>query len=58
MTDQTQSLDPQLDTFLRKQPVPKEVTAKSIVVDKSNLAPFEIPVERRMCPTLESVAGK
>jgi ribose transport system substrate-binding protein len=41
--------------IMRKQPVPKEITAKSIVVDKSNYQPWEIPVERRMCPTLESM---
>src|SRR5712691_5603518 len=28
--------------LLRKQPVPKEVTAKAIVVDKTNLGPYEI----------------
>jgi ribose transport system substrate-binding protein len=44
--------------LLHKQAVPKEVTAKSVVVDKTNLAPYEIPVERRMCPTLESLAAK
>jgi ribose transport system substrate-binding protein len=43
---------------LRKQPVPKEVMAKTAVVDKSNLAAYEIPAERRPCPTLESMAAK
>ena len=43
---------------LRKQPVPKEVMAKTSVVDKSNLAAYEIPAERRPCPTLESMAAK
>lgn len=43
---------------LRKQPVPKEVLATSAVVDKSNLAAYEIPAERRPCPTLESMAAK
>ncbi len=43
---------------LRKQPVPTEVMAKTAVVDKSNYQPYEIPAERRPCPTLESMAGK
>jgi ribose transport system substrate-binding protein len=44
--------------ILHKQAVPKEVLAKTTVVDKSNYEPFEIPPERRPCPTLESIAGK
>ena len=43
---------------LRKQPVPKEVMARTSVVDKSNLAAYEIPAERRPCPTLESMAAR
>jgi ribose transport system substrate-binding protein len=43
---------------LRKQPVPKEVMAKTSVVDKTNYQPYEIPAERRPCPTLESMAAK
>jgi ribose transport system substrate-binding protein len=43
---------------LRKQPVPKEVMAKTAVVDKSNYQAYEIPAERRPCPTLESVGAK
>jgi ribose transport system substrate-binding protein len=42
---------------LRKQPVPKEVMAKTSVVDKSNYQAYETPVERRPCPTLESVGA-
>ena len=38
---------------LRKQSTPKEVMLKPIVVDKTNYAPYEIPVEQRTCPTLE-----
>jgi ribose transport system substrate-binding protein len=41
-----------------KQPVPKEVLAKTAVVDKSNYQAYEIPAERRPCPTLESMAAK
>ncbi len=43
---------------LRKQPVPKEVMAKTAVVDKSNYQAYEIPAERRPCPTLESLVAK
>jgi ribose transport system substrate-binding protein len=43
---------------LRKQPVPKEVMAKTSVVDKTNYQAYEIPAERRRCPTLESMAAK
>jgi len=43
---------------LHKQPVPKEVMAKTAVVDKTNYQAYEIPAERRPCPTLESMAAK
>jgi ribose transport system substrate-binding protein len=43
---------------LRKQEAPKEVILKSAVIDKTNYEPFETPVERRTCPTLDSIAGK
>jgi ribose transport system substrate-binding protein len=43
---------------LRKQEVPKEVMAKTSVVDKNNAKDYETPVERRPCPTLESMAAK
>jgi ribose transport system substrate-binding protein len=42
---------------LHKQPVPKEILAKTSVVDKSNARDYEIPVERRACPTLESTGA-
>ena len=43
---------------LHKQPAPKEVMAKTAVVDKTNYQAYEIPAERRPCPTLESMAAK
>ena len=43
---------------LRKQPVPAEVMAKTSVVDKSNLQAYEVPVERRPCPALESMMAR
>ena len=43
---------------LRKQPSPKEIIAKTSVATKDNIAQFEVPVERRPCPTLESMGAK
>jgi len=43
---------------LRKEEAPKEIVVKSVVVDKSNYQNFETSVDRRPCPTIESVAGK
>jgi len=40
---------------LKKQPVPKEVMAKTSVVDMSNYQQYEVPAEKRPCPTLESM---
>jgi ribose transport system substrate-binding protein len=42
---------------LRKQPTPKEVILKPIVIDKTNVAPYETPVEQRTCPTLEQIVA-
>jgi ribose transport system substrate-binding protein len=42
---------------LRKQRAPKEVMLKPVVVDHSNYQPYETAMERRTCPTLESVAA-
>jgi ribose transport system substrate-binding protein len=43
---------------LHKQDAPKEVILKSVVVDKTNYQPYETPMDKRTCPTLDSVAGK
>ena len=40
---------------LRKQSSPKEIIAKTSVATKDNIAQFEVAVERRPCPTLESM---
>jgi len=40
---------------LRKEPTPKEVMLKPIVIDKTNSAPYEVPVEQRTCPTIEQI---
>ncbi len=42
----------------RKQEVPKEVIMPTIVVDKSNIGPYETPVMKRTCPTLEAALKK
>ncbi|HEY2230037.1 MAG TPA: sugar ABC transporter substrate-binding protein [Xanthobacteraceae bacterium] len=43
---------------LHKQDFPKEVILKSVVVDKTNYQPYETPMDKRTCPTLDSIAGK
>lgn len=42
---------------LRKQPVPAQITIKGIVIDKTNMAPFEIPADKRTCPKWEEFAS-
>jgi len=42
---------------LRKQPTPKEVNLKAVVMDKTNYQDYETPIERRSCPTLESASA-
>ena len=43
---------------LRKEATPKEVILKPIVIDKTNFEPYQTPVEKRTCPTLQSLAAK
>jgi ribose transport system substrate-binding protein len=42
---------------LRKQSTPKEVILKPIVIDKTNYQPYETPVEKRSCPSLDEIAS-
>jgi ribose transport system substrate-binding protein len=42
---------------LRRQPTPKEIMLKAVVMDKTNYHDYETPMERRTCPTLESIAA-
>jgi hypothetical protein len=42
---------------LRKQPTPKEVSLKAVVMDKTNYQDYETPIERRACLSLDSIAG-
>lgn len=41
---------------LRKQPTPKEIILKPVVIQKSNYQPYEAPVEQRTCPTVAEMA--
>jgi ribose transport system substrate-binding protein len=43
---------------LHKEATPKEVMLKPDIIDKSNMAPFDMAPDKRACPTLASVAGK
>jgi ribose transport system substrate-binding protein len=40
---------------VRKQDVPRELILKPTVIDKTNFAPFDQPLEKRECPTLSNV---
>jgi ribose transport system substrate-binding protein len=42
---------------LRKQPVREEIILKPSVIDKSNFAEFDKPVEARVCPTWEQIVA-
>lgn len=41
---------------LRKEPVPKELILKPLVIDKTNYTRYETPVEQRTCPKLADIA--
>ena len=43
---------------VRKENVPSEVMLKPVVIDKTNLAPFDQPFDKRTCPTLAGVAAQ
>lgn len=40
---------------IRKQPTPKEVMLKPVVIEKANYQPYETPTEQRHCPKLGEV---
>jgi ribose transport system substrate-binding protein len=42
---------------LRKQPTPKEIILKGVVVDKADYKDYETPMEQRRCRTIDSVTG-
>jgi ribose transport system substrate-binding protein len=41
---------------LRHETVPESVSQATVVIDKSNLASYQVPVEQRSCPAWDSVA--
>jgi ribose transport system substrate-binding protein len=43
---------------LRKVPTPKEINLKAVVMDKTNYQDYATPLERRSCPTVESITGR
>jgi ribose transport system substrate-binding protein len=43
---------------VRKETLPQQVMVKPVVIDKTNLAPFDQPYEKRQCPSLASAAGQ
>jgi ribose transport system substrate-binding protein len=43
---------------IRKQPTPKEISLPAVVMDKSNTQDYETPLEKRSCPSLDSVAAR
>jgi ribose transport system substrate-binding protein len=40
---------------IRKENVPRELILKPTVIDKTNYAPFDQPLDKRECPTLGNV---
>lgn len=42
---------------LRKQPTPQEIGLKAVVMDKSNYQDYELPVQQRSCPSLDTVTA-
>ncbi len=43
--------------LIRKEPVPKEAILRTVVVDKSNVEPYTLPVEKRTCPTVDAAVA-
>jgi ribose transport system substrate-binding protein len=41
--------------YLRHESTPKVVTQAPVVVDKSNLGPYDMPVEQRSCPNWDQI---
>jgi len=40
--------------LIRKEPVPKQAILRTVVVDKSNVEPYTLPIEKRTCPTVDA----
>jgi ribose transport system substrate-binding protein len=43
---------------LRKQPTPQVIGLKAVVMDKSNYQDYEVPMQQRNCPSLDSVTAR
>ncbi|MBX9778330.1 MAG: sugar ABC transporter substrate-binding protein [Xanthobacteraceae bacterium] len=43
--------------LIRKESVPKEAILRTVVVDKSNLGAYELPVEKRACPAIDAAVA-
>jgi ribose transport system substrate-binding protein len=43
--------------LIRKQSVPKEAILRTVVVDKSNVDLYSLPVEKRTCPSVDEVVA-
>lgn len=43
--------------LIRKQSVPKEAILRTVVVDKSNVEPYTLPIEKRTCPTVDAAVA-
>ena len=41
---------------LRNEPVPATIVITGIMIDKSTMAPFEVPADKRTCPKWEDYA--
>jgi ribose transport system substrate-binding protein len=41
--------------YLRHEPVPKEVAQPTIVITKDNLAPYDVSLDSRTCPSWDQV---
>jgi ribose transport system substrate-binding protein len=43
--------------LIRKEAVPKEAILRTVVVDKSNVEPYTLPIEKRPCPTMDAAVA-
>ena len=41
--------------YLRHEPVPNKVTQPSVVVQASNIGPYDVPVDQRQCPAWDEI---
>ena len=41
--------------YLRHEQVPNKVTQPSVVVQASNIGPYDVPVDKRECPSWDQI---